>query len=132
MDENNSARIVAGPKNDIRNLLYTEMRRTGGDPSFLFELLETAIENRSWETLLDEDGNPVGSLRRLIEAPLPIGCGQSSEKVLKLIEVEHRYENAKPEWHDRMIRLKTEVRRQLEIEGVMDNRIRMNMMCTSA
>lgn len=99
--------------NDWRNLLYTELKRTGGDPSFLFEILEGIMEQRAWETLLDEDGNPVGSLRRLIEAPLPVGCGQKAEKVLRLLRIEHRYEDAGTQWKDRMEHLRNAVEREL-------------------
>ena len=104
---------TAGVDNDWRNLLYTELKRTGGDPSVLFEILESIVEQRAWETLLDDSGNPVGSLRRLIEAPLPIGCGQNPDKVLRLLDVEHRYEKHNTKWHDRMSALRDVVRAEL-------------------
>lgn len=103
-------------ENDWRNLLYTELRRTGGDPSHLFEILEAIIRRRAWEDLVDEEGNPVGSLRRLIEAPLPVGCGQPVEKILKLLDIEHRYETASPEWRERMRKLRDDLRRELGAE----------------
>lgn len=99
--------------NDWRNLLYTELKRTGGDPSFLFEILEGIIQQRAWETLLDDNGQPVGSLRRLIEAPLPVGCGQKAEKVLRLLHIEHRYEDAGTQWKERMETLRQQVEAEL-------------------
>lgn len=102
--------------NDWRDQLIVELKRTGGDPSHLFELLESIIHQRAWEYLLDTNGRPVGSLRRLIEAPPPIGCGQKADKVLKLLEVEHRYERDNTEWHERMTVLRDEVRREMGID----------------
>lgn len=110
-------RRVGGIENDMRNMLYTEMTRRGGDPSLLFEILETIVLQRSWESLDDETGKPVGSLRRLIEAPLPNGCGQSTEKILKLLQVEHRYETISPKWKARMGHLRSEINRLLFAEG---------------
>jgi len=108
-----NARIVKLGDNDWRNMLITEMKRTGGDPSFLFEILEDVVKERAWEILLDTNGNPVGSLRRLIEAPPPVGCGQKAEKVLRLLEIEHRYERDKKTWHRRMETLRTSIRKEL-------------------
>lgn|SRR5574341_21693 len=99
---------------DARTLLYTELNRTGSDPSFLFELLENIVERRLWEVLLDDSGNPVGSLRRLIEEPLPTGCGQSINKILALLEIEHRYER-NSDWGIRMKCLRENIQRELKI-----------------
>lgn len=101
---------------DSRSMLYTEFRRTGGDPSFLFELLEGIIERREWENLKDEQGNPVGSFRRLIEAPLPTGCGQPVEKLRALLAVEHRHSRNDNEWAQRMKVLRDEVGKLLDSE----------------
>jgi hypothetical protein len=103
-------------ENDWRNLLYTELKRTGGDPSFLFEILEGIIEQRAWETLQDDSGEPVGSLRRLIEAPLPVGCGQKVDKVLRLLQIEHRYEDDGTQWKERMKALRENINTELKIE----------------
>lgn len=91
---------------DARILLYAEMNRQGSDPSFLFELLEQIIERREWETLTDENGEPLGSFQRLVEEPMPVGIGQSLDKLRALLRIEHRYENQNPKWRERMIRLK--------------------------
>jgi hypothetical protein len=99
---------------DSRTMLYTEFRRTGGDPSFLFELLEGIITRREWETLKDEQGNPVGSLRRLIEAPLPTGCGQTVEKLKALLVVEHHHAREDNEWAQRMKTLRTQIEAELK------------------
>lgn len=99
---------------DSRTLLYTELTRTGGDPSFLFELLEGIVQRKDWNNLLDEDGNPVGSLRRLIEAPLPTGCGQSAKKIVALLKVEHRYER-NSEWRERMKALRKAIEKELGV-----------------
>jgi hypothetical protein len=86
--------------NDVRNSLYVELRRTGGDPSILFDILYGIIERRDWENLRDKDGRPLRSLKELIERPLPDGCGQSLERVKALLQVEHRYErqSTKTRW----------------------------------
>lgn len=109
-----NSRQVTGPENDWRNLLITELHRTGGDPSVLFEILEGIMEQRAWESLKDENGEPVGSLRRLIVEKPPVGCGMSIEKMLQLLKVEHRYEHENTEWRERMLALKTEVFRELD------------------
>lgn len=108
-----SERQVSFGQNDWRNMLITELRRTGGDPSILFEILESVIEGRAWEKLTDESGQPVGSLRRLIEAKPPVGSGQKLEKVLKLLEVEHRYERDNNQWHQRMTVLRDAIRKEI-------------------
>src|SRR5512138_515413 len=106
-------RTISFGNNDWRDLLISELRRTGGDPSQLFELLEAIVNERAWENLLDTDGQPVGSLRRLIEAPPPIGSGQKVDKVLKLLDVEHRYEREDNDCHQRMTVLRDAVRREV-------------------
>ena len=106
-------RTISFGNNDWRDLLISELRRTGGDPRQLFELLEAIVNERAWENLLDTDGQPVGSLRRLIEAPPPIGSGQKVDKVLKLLDVEHRYEREDNDWHQRMTVLRDAIRREL-------------------
>lgn len=108
---------VGGIENDWRNLLLTELKRTGGDPSILFEILESIVKERSWETLLDEQGKPVGSLRRLIEASPPVGCGQKPEKILRLLDLEHRYEADNKQWHLRMTQLRNAVRQEFVKEN---------------
>jgi len=108
-----SQRTIKLGDNDWRNMLITEMKRTGGDPSFFFEILEDVVRDRAWETLLDTDGKPVGSLRRFIEAPAPVGCGQKVEKVLRLLEIEHRYEQDKKTWQQRMQKLREDVHQEL-------------------
>lgn len=109
-------RNVSFGEDNWRNSLYVELKRTGGDPSHLFEVLEGIINQRAWENLLDEQGNPVGSFRRLIEAPLPVGVGQSADKILKLLELEHRYEHNQPKWNERMRVLRDAVRKELDAE----------------
>lgn len=113
MTSNGNVRVIKFAEDDWRNLLITEMKRTGGDPSVLFEILEDVVTERAWEHLLDDTGNAIGSLGRLIEAPPPIGCGQKAEKVLQLLEVEHRYETTNRKWHARMMDLRGAVRQEL-------------------
>lgn len=116
MTGNENERQVTIGQNDWRNLLLTELKRTGGDPSILFEILEGIVQQRAWEKLSDTEGNPVGTLRRLIEAPPPIGCGQRVDKVLKLLDVEHRYEGSDKDWHQRMTQLRQTIRAELQKE----------------
>lgn len=115
MTDDNMRQISFG-ENDYRNMLITELRRTGGDPSQLFEILEAIVEARAWEFLTDTNGEPVGTLRRLVAEPPPVGAGMPAEKVLRLLEVEHRYEHANKDWQDRMAALRDAVRRELGAE----------------
>jgi len=104
----------SGITNDWRNMLYTETRRIGGDPSFLFEILEGIIEDRAWEILLDDDGNPVGSLQRLIEEPLPVGIGMSVSRIRQLLQIEHRHEGKSEAWKSRMRQLRIAIDNELK------------------
>lgn len=115
MTDDNMRQISFG-ENDYRNMLITELRRTGGDPSQLFEILEAIVEARAWEFLTDTNGEPVGTLRRLVAEPPPVGAGMPADKVLRLLEVEHRYEHANKDWQDRMAALRDAVRRELGAE----------------
>src|SRR3990167_140653 len=101
---------------DARDFLIVQFQTTGGDPSHLFEVLEDIVEHERWNEIVGEDGQPVGSLRRLLEAPQPTGCGVSADKVLKLLEIEHRYEHTNKDWHERMTALRDDVRRLLNAE----------------
>lgn len=103
--------------NDWRNMLITEKRRTGGDPSFLFEILESIIQDKAWLTLKDDKGNPVGSLERLIQAPPPVGCGMSTERLRLLLNLEHRHERKSQEWRDRMKALRKRLEELLPAFG---------------
>lgn len=105
--------VISGGNMDWREQLIVEMRRAGGDPSHLFEVLEGIMRDRAWERLLDERGNPVGSLRRLIEAPPPTGTGQKADKVVALLKVEHRYERDDSDYAERMKALRDDVMREL-------------------
>ncbi len=100
---------------DSRMMVYTEIKRAGGDPSLFFEILEGAIERRDWEYLTDDDGVPVGSFRRYIEAPYPVGCGMKPEKLEALLHVEHRYE-ADTDFAERMASLRGAVKLMLDGE----------------
>ena len=93
---------------DSRTLVYGELKQSGGDPSTLFEILEGVIERHDWEFLVDDEGKPVGSFRRFLEAPLPVGCGVKAEKILALLRVEHRYETDK-DYAQRMKNLRDHV-----------------------
>lgn len=77
---------------DSRMMVYTETNRKGGDPSLLFEILEGAIEREDWLYLTDDSGQALGSFIKYIEAPYPIGCGMKPDKLLALLNVEHKYE----------------------------------------
>lgn len=101
---------------DARDFLIVQLQTTGGDPSHLFEVLEDIVKNKRWNEIIAEDGQPVGSFRRLLEAPQPTGCGVSADKVLKLLEIEHRYEQTNTDWHERMTALRNEVGRLLNEE----------------
>src|SRR5687768_6806994 len=86
----------------LRLQLHTRLHQPGCDPSPLFELLEHAIEHKVWEAL------GLGSLRELIERPLPDGIGASVDVIRKLVEVPHRYEGD-PDKHQRMERLRQDI-----------------------
>lgn len=101
---------------EARSLLYDELNRPGGDPSNLFEVLEAVVETRAWQTLTDDDGNPIGSLQRLIEAPRPAGCGQPIDKVLALLRIEHRYERENNSWAKRMKALRQAIENELAVQ----------------
>jgi hypothetical protein len=47
-----------------------------------------------------------------------VGCGQKAEKVLRLLRIEHRYEDDGTQWKERMAQLREAVERELgnEIE----------------
>ena len=115
MTDDNTRQVSFG-ENDWRNMLITELRRTGGDPSELFEILEGIVEKRAWEYLTDDDGEPVGTLRRLIEEKPPVGAGMPADKVMRLLEIEHRYEHANDQWRERMAALRDTIRRELGAE----------------
>ena len=69
---------------DVLTMLQAEFQKSGGDPSYVFDLLAGIIRRREWETILDEEGQPVGSLRRLIEAPMPLANTAMEEWVHSL------------------------------------------------
>jgi len=119
MTDDNTRQVSFG-ENDWRNMLITELRRTGGDPSELFEILEGIVEKRAWEYLTDDDGEPVGTLRRLIEEKPPVGAGMPADKVMRLLEIEHRYEHANDQWRERMAVLRDTIRRELGAEPLRD------------
>lgn len=93
---------------DSRTLVYGELKQSGGDPSTLFEILEGIIARRDWENFVDDNGQPIGSFRRFLEAPLPAGCGVKAEKIIALLGVEHRYEQDR-DYAKRMARLRYDV-----------------------
>lgn len=103
---------------DPRWLVTSQLKEPGGDPSLLFEIIENIIERRDWEQLPEGDDSqePVGSFRRLIEAPPPTGCNLSANKLLKLLELEHRYEHQDADWRERMIVLRQNVKMLLDGE----------------
>lgn len=103
---------------DPRWLVTAQLNETGGDPSLLFEIIENIIERRDWERLPDDGngGEPVGTFRRLIEAPPPAGCNLPANKLLKLLEIEHRYEHQDSDWRARMDVLRQNVKGLLEGE----------------
>lgn len=103
---------------DPRWLVTSELKSTGGDPSLLFEIIENIIERRDWEKLPSggDSGDPVGSFRRLIEAKPPVGCNLPAEKLLKMLELEHRYEKQDSKWADRMKALRVNVKALLDGE----------------
>lgn len=100
---------------DSRVLLYSQMKQSGADPSLLFEILEGIIQRRDWEVLLDGNGVPVGSFRRFIESPPPAGCGMPAEKLMKLLQLEHRYETD-GDYRERMAILRDEVAHLLNLD----------------
>jgi len=102
---------------DARDFLIIQLQTPGSDPSLLFEILEDIVRHQRWQEILGENGRPLGSLRRLLEAPQPSGCGVPAEKVLKLLDIEHRYEQSNQEWRERMAILREQVRLLLQNEG---------------
>jgi hypothetical protein len=103
---------------DPRWLVTSQLKSAGGDPSLLFEIIENIIERRDWEKLPDggDSGEPVGSFRRMIEAPPPIGCNLPAGKLLKMLEIDHRYEHQDAEIRERMTLLRENVGRLLNEE----------------
>lgn len=94
---------------DSRMLMYSENNSKGGDPSTLFDILEGAIEREDWNRLTDDDGEPLGSFLKYIEAPYPVGCGMSKAKLLALLNIEHRYESKQRDKATRMEALREAV-----------------------
>ncbi|GEM_PF-5542071 len=101
---------------DSRTLMHGEVKQSGGDPSTLFEILEGIVARKDWEILVDDSGLPVGSFRRFLEAPLPVGCGVKADKILALLQVEHRYEQDQ-DYAARMAKLRDDVQRLLALES---------------
>lgn len=103
---------------DPRWLVTSQLKSAGGDPSLLFEIIENIIERRDWEQLPagDNTGEVVGTFRRMIELPPPIGCNLPAYKLLKILEIDHRYEHQDAEVRERMTLLRENVGRLLNEE----------------
>lgn len=103
---------------DPRVRLTSQLETEGGDPSFLLELVEGMIARKDWLTLPTSrtDPTPVGSFRKLIESPVPTGCGLPADKLMRFLDFPHRYEAKMEGWQERMKALRLNVRQLLNEE----------------
>jgi len=116
--EPNEAKQLERNDLDPRWLVTSQLKAGGTDPTLLFEIIEDIIERRDWEWLPLGNGSkePVGSFRRLIEAPPPVGCDLPADKLLTLLRLEHRAERNTKAVRERMAALRDTVRQLLDAE----------------
>jgi len=107
------------PEERIKLRLHVESQQDGGNPSQFLELLAYTTENRIWEQLQTESGEPL-TFRRLVELPFPDGIGSSADNILTVITLQHKHEAGSDEIHQRMEAMRREVRRELH-EALEDN-----------
>lgn len=88
------------------------LHRDGGSPASVFALLATIVEDRTWERLHSNSGEPFGSFTAFVEAAEPGGLGTSRAELVKLLALRHPHEDG-PEWRERGPWLRTEVARLL-------------------
>ena len=100
---------------DPRLLLNSEIRQAGGDPSHIFELLETVIERGDWQTLPTDWGEPHATFRSFVESPFPNGIGIKADKLMNLLKLEHRFEDS-PSYRERYDVLRRKVADLLTVE----------------
>lgn len=101
--------------------LAQAIRRDGGNPRGVMELLARVVESRAWEHLHDSHGESFASFTAFVEAPDP-GLGTTTEQLQALLRLRHPHEDADPEWHERAPALRREVEQLIGEETEPANR----------
>lgn len=88
--------------------LAQAIRRDGGNPRGVMELLAKVVEDRAWEHLRDNHGEPFTSFTAFVTSPDP-GLGTTTAQLQALLRLRHPHEDADPEWRERAPKLRREV-----------------------
>lgn len=96
-----------------RDFIHEQLKREGGNPSQLLELLAGVVESEDWGRLRDERGHPL-NFPGYIQRPYPVGLGWSLMELRKVLAFRHRYERGisrNPEIARRMADMRSKINR---------------------
>lgn len=78
-------RIIS--KEDPRLVLHSMKQSQGMQPRGAIEFMHAVAEQRLWEGLNDERGDPITSFRQFLELPYPNGCGIGVDHARRVVAV---------------------------------------------